>query len=289
MKTSEAENLAGLKADRQYRHFTVALVTLVVILALLMLADSPVLAAAESSGDEAQRPGLGGPRSVETQIESDRATREIKLYEAPFLKPYFGWKDELADKHGFSFGIDYTAVGLKFSDNLAGTDDEAFGGVFRFYGSWELFGRGTETPGTLTWRVTHGHKYSDTAPIDSSLTSLGNVSVFDPLHDDSGTKLANLYWRQSWKNGGIQFIGGYFDTADLIEFYPLTDPLTAFRNLAFLTGAGTVPLPPAGSLGFVGAAWLNDNVYVSSGIVDSNGDPNDVLDGFDRSAAGRGT
>ena len=166
---------------------------------------------------------------------------------------------ELADKYGFSFGLDYTTVGLKSSDSLSGTDDDASGGLFRFFGTWSLLGRNTETTGTLNWRATYEHAYSDIAPIDFSMTSLGNVGAFDPLHGDAGWKLANLYWRQSWKNGGINLVGGFFDTADLLEFYPLTDPVNGFRNLAFLTGAGTIPLPSAGSLGLVGSTWINNN------------------------------
>lgn len=279
IRKETVQNLVGLKLDRLYRYTTVAVITLTVIQTLLVLAVCPELAAAESSGERTQSPSLGGPQSVENQIESDRAKRQ--LYEIPFLKPYYDWKDELAEKYGFSFGVDYTAVGLKASDSLPDTDDDASGGIYRFFGAWELFGRGTETASTLTWRFGYHDSYSHINPSQFALESLGYVGVTDPLHDDLGSKLNNLYWRQSWMNGGIILIAGFHDIADFAETYALTDPLKHFSNLAFLTGAGTMSIPSSGSLGVVAAAWLNDNIYLQAGLTDSNGDPTEPLDGFD--------
>jgi porin len=235
----------------------------------------------QAERDEIERPrDLSGPTSPEHQVARDRA-EGIELYRLPFLEGYYDWKARIAEEYGFSYGVDYTAVGLESNHSLAGTDEYAYGGLARAYGAWELFGRGTATPGVLTWRVTTAHSYTDTAPSGFALGSLGKLDVIDPVHDDAGTKLANLYWRQSWESGAYQLIGGYFDAADLFEFYALTDPFTAFRSLVFLNGVGTIPLPSAGSLGAVAGAWVNDQIYLAGGIVDSNGDPKDPDDGFD--------
>jgi len=204
-------NLARLKSDRLYRHPTGTVVTLAVIYMLLMLAISPTLAAEEASGDRTPRPRLGGPSTVENQLESDRGAREIDLPEIPFLKPYFDWKDNLADKFGFRFGIDYTPVGVKSSDSLPNTDDDAAGSIFRIFGSWDILGRGTDTVGTVVYRFGNRHTYTDNAPSDFALSNLGYAGVVFPNHDDRGWILSNLHWRQSWKEGGIILIGGYYD------------------------------------------------------------------------------
>jgi len=289
-------NLAGLKVDRLYRHPSIVVVTLTVIHVLLMLAISPALATgepstaepstaesstAESSSDTSPRPRLGGPSTVENQLESDRAARELVLPEIPFLKPYFDWKDNLAEKFGFRFGIDYTPVGLKSSDSLPNTDDDAAGGIFRIFGSWELLGRGTDTVGAVVYRFGNRHAYTDSAPSDFASANLGYAGVVFPNHDDRGWILSNLNWRQSWKDGGIILIGGYYDLADFTDVYALADPFKHFSNLAFLTGAATMPVPSAGSLGLSAGAWLNNNIYLQGGLTDSNGDPEDPLDGFD--------
>jgi porin len=257
------------------------MVMLIVIHLVLMMAFTQVLAADEPSGSKKPYPSLGGPQSVENEIESNRATRALELYEIPFLKSYFNRKDELAGKYGLSFGSDYTAVGVESTNSLPGMDDNAAGGIFRSYGAWEVMGRGTDTSGTLTWRFAHHRAYSDTAPSDQALENLGYAGVINPLHDDQGWKLNNLYWRQSWDRGRLVLIGGYHDIADFADVYALTDPVKQFSNLAFLTGAGTMSVPSSGSLGALAGAWFNDNLYFQAGLTDSNGDPTDPLEGFD--------
>jgi len=248
---------------------------------LFMLAAKPALAEDEPLGDGAQRPRLGGPQAIENQIESDRAARDLDLFEIPLLKPYFDWKDNLADKFGFRFGIDYTPIGLKSSDSLPNTDDDTAGGILRFFGAWDLIGRGTDTVSTLAYRFENRHAYTDNAPSDFALANLGYAGVVFPNHDDRGWLLSNLHWRQSWKDGGIILLGGYYDVADFTDVYAGGDPFKQFSNLAFLTGAGTMPVPSSGSLGISAGAWLNDNIYLQGGLTDSNGDPEDPLDGFD--------
>ena len=237
-------------------------------------------AVAESDSPQ-ERPNISGPSSVNSQISRDRSTKGHALSEIDALKPWFAWKDSLASKYGFTFATDYIPLGFKASDSLSGADDSTVGGAWRLYGNWVLFDREGDTQGELVWRTTYTHSPDELSPVDFSLNGVGNVSVFAPLHDDNKWKLANLYWHQDWMNGEVQLNAGFMDVADLMEFYSLTDPLTAFQNLQFLTGIGTVPLPSAGSLGIIGAAWLSEQVYFSAGVLDSNGDATDPFEGFD--------
>ena len=242
----------------------------------LLLILRPEIAESDSSQG---RPNISGPSSVEAQIYRDRSFEDQALPEIDALKPWFAWKDSVADKHGFIFATDYIGLGLKASDSLSGANDWTTGGVWRAYGTWALDREG-DAQGKLVWRTTYAHSSEELSPADFSLSGIGNVSVFDPLHDDKGLKLANLYWDQSWMNGEVQLKAGFLDFADQIEFYSLTDPLTAFQNLQFLTGVATLPLPSAGSLGVIASAWLGEKVYFSTGIADSNGDATDPMEGF---------
>ena len=267
--------------DQPHRQSSIVLVFVTVIHMLFMLVAKPALAEEEPSDDGAERLNLEGPQGVSNQIESDRAARDLDLFEIPFLKPYFAWKDDLANKTGFNFGIDYTVAGLKSNDSLPGTDDYAAGGVFRVFGDWELLGRGTDTAGSLVYRFNYHDAYTDTAPEDFALANMGSAGVVFPNHDDRGWVLSNLHLRQSWKDGGIILLGGYYDVADFTDVYAGGDPFKQFSNLAFLTGAGSMALPSAGALGVVAGAWLNDNIYLQGGLADSNGDAEDPLDGLD--------
>jgi porin len=224
--------------------------------------------------------GFGGPQSVENLIETDRTVRSRQPYQIEFLNPYFAWKDRLSEDYRLSFGSDYSSVGLTSNDNLEGSSDEVFGGLLRFFGSWNLFESTNGTRGSLVWRLGQHRSYSNTSPSEFGIDSLGYVGVMDPLHDDLGGKLNNLYWTQSWSNGAMLMFG-YHDIADFADTYALTDPLKQFTNLAFLTGAGTMPVPSSGSLGAVGAFWLSDFIYLQGGLTDTNGDPTDPLEGFD--------
>jgi porin len=233
----------------------------------------------ETSG-ETRPPRLGSPDAVENQLESDRAEKDV-LYESKLLKPYFEWQVSLKKKYGFSFGIDYTAAFLKATDSLPGTDDYASSGMVRFYGSWELLGRGTDNNGTLVYKVEHRHAYTDTSASGFSLGNLGNVGLIEPPFSDQGTRLTNLYWRQSWNKGRIVALGGFLDSTDFVDVFGLGSPWLHFMNFVFSTGAATISLPNEAALGAAAGAWLNDKTYMIGGLVDTNSDPTDPFEGFD--------
>jgi len=253
---------------------------IIVVAILILLTVQHGVAQESGKSDEARHPSLGGPDAVANRMESDRAEKNA-LYESKLLKPYFEWQADLKEKHGFSFGGDYTAVYLKASDNLPGTDDYASSGMVRLYGSWELLGRGTDTTGTLVYKAEHRHRYADTAPNGFFIGSLGNVGVIEPPFSDQGTRLTNLYWRQSWNKGKIVALGGFLDATDFVDIFALSSPWMHFMNFAFSTGAATISLPEDATLGLAAGAWLNDKIYVIGGFEDTNSDPTDPFEGFD--------
>ncbi len=69
--------------DQLYRLSSAVFVVVTVVHMLFMLAAKPELAEDEPLGDGAQRPRLGGPQAIENQIESDRAARDLDLFEIP--------------------------------------------------------------------------------------------------------------------------------------------------------------------------------------------------------------
>jgi len=234
---------------------------------------------AEPVKDEEMRE-MGAPDSVQKQLEAQRRARGT-LYEFGALKPYYDWKQHIYEVYGYSFGATYYAVALKASDSLPGTDDDASGGVFRYYGQWELLGRGTDAPGSLVYLIEHRDSYSDNLPGEFSFDSLGNVGAIEIPFTDDGWHLTNLFWAQAWDAGRFEAWAGWLDVTDYVDVYPLTSPWNDFFNFAFSIGAGSIDLPDDAAMGVAAGAWLTPSTYVVGGFNDLNSDPTDPGDSFD--------
>ena len=236
----------------------------------------------EDAGHEsAERRQFGGPNAVERQLEEDAepktpAFRFDNLSRR--LESYFNFKQRTQEQRGLSFGADYSAVYLNASDSLG--DDDAGGGMIRFYGVWDLVGRGTQDSGALVYKFEHRHRYTDIAPSGFGF-NLGYVGLMTPPFSNQGLRATNLYWRQRGGNGGYTWIAGFLDATDYVDVYALASPWTGFFNFAFSTGGATIAVPNDATLGVAGAAMLTDQVYIIGGLVDANSDPTHPFDGFD--------
>ena len=219
--------------------------------------------------EEEARRSFGGPDAVPNRIESDYQERDA-LFELEFLKPYHEWKERIAEETGFSFALDYYPVVLKASDSLRGTEDYASSGVFRFTGSWQVLGRGSDTTGTLNFLVEQRHSYTDNTPSEFAFNNLGNIGAIEIPFGDDGWHLTNLYWSQSWNNGNVEAVIGFLDVTDFVDVYPLTSPWTDFSNFVFSIGVATMDLPDDGALGLAAGAWLTDQLYLIGGFSDLN-------------------
>ena len=211
-------------------------------------------------------PRWGGPNAVENQLRDDAEVDRPSLFER-----WFEWKDGLTEKHGLSFGVDYSTAYLQ-ADESPG-DGEASSGMIRFFGTWDLLGRGTKNTGTFVWKVEHRHAYTDVAP-GSFGFNLGYIGLIEPPFSDQGLRLTNLFWRQRLNGGRITLLGGYLDPTDYLDVYALASPWTGFLNFAFSTGTTTLAIPNEG-FGFAAGAMLTDNLFLIGGFGDLNSDQTD--------------
>jgi porin len=227
---------------------------------------------AQDSGDN-QGPSFGGPDAVENQLSNDAGVDRPTLFER-----WFEWKDGLKERHGLSFSVDYSVVGL--SANESPGEDRAAGGMVRFFGAWELTVRGTQNTGAFVWKVEHRHAYTDVAPSGFGF-NLGYIGLFEPPFSDQGLRWTNFYWRQRFNDGKVTLFAGFLDATDYVDVYALASPWTGFLNFAFSTGSQTIPIPNDAALGVAAGAMLTDNVFLIGGVVDSNADPTEFWQGFD--------
>jgi hypothetical protein len=91
----------------------------------------------ESSADTNIQPRLS-PDEVENRITLDRETNP--LYESKLLAPVHVWKNRVSEQTGFNWSLDYSALFLGVSDSPG--EDQASGGMVRFFGYWDLVNRG---------------------------------------------------------------------------------------------------------------------------------------------------
>jgi len=86
---------------------------------------------------------------VENQIVMDKEANP--LYESKLLAPIHEWKNGVAERTGFNWSIDYSAIFLGVSGGPG--EDQASGGMVRFYGYWDIVNRGGQNKGSLNWKV----------------------------------------------------------------------------------------------------------------------------------------
>ncbi len=224
------------------------------------------------------RPNLGSPDQVDNQLATDAQPKD-PLLTLTFLDPYFDFKDRLKEKTGLGFGIDYSTVYMKASASPA--EDQAWSGMVRLFGAWDLVGRESGNTGALVFKVEHRHRYLTIAPKQLSF-NIGYAGIFAAPFSDEGLRWTNLYWRQRLGQGRFVFLAGFLDVTDFFDVYGLASPWLHFMNLTFSTGSAATALPNDGLLGAAGGAWLSDNVYALASFGDNGSDPTDIFSGFDR-------
>ena len=186
------------------------------------------------STDDSSRPALmAGPEQVENRLHID-SNAVSPMFPSSFARGYFDWKDRIKEDNGGGFGGDYSLAYLSASDS-PGADD-AFGGMYRLFGTWEATSDGKGNSGALIWKVEHRHAYGSHIPPSGLGFETGYIGLHLPPFSDQGTRLTNLYWRQRIKGGNLVFVGGFVDVTDYVDVYMLASPWTGYFNFAFSTG-----------------------------------------------------
>lgn len=220
---------------------------------------------------------FGGPSSVASQIQADEKPKSpvFDLDETPStLQSYDDFKARLREEYGLTIGMDYNMLFQHASESPG--EENAAGGVFRFFGSWTVLGEETGTPASIEFKVENRHRLgTDIAP--SALAGeIGYAGLTAVPFSDAGWLLTNLYWHQSLNENRLAYIAGIVDVTDYVDVYGLVNPWTDFSNLAFSTD----PTTPAPDQGFGAAIRWNpaEHYYILAGLADANGDPRDPGD-----------
>lgn len=286
---SRAATPPALAADRIRRAIS-AVALLLTIAAPAALADEHETAVEEQDSGTARRADeevsdlhlsrdqvFAGPAAPTSQVEADQETKE-NLLDLHILERWDAWKDPVYDRIGLKYGIDYNSLGYVSTSSPG--DIGAASGVVRLYGSWDFFGRGTDDTGGVIYKIEHRHRYAKLTPSEFGF-EIDYAGFPNPLFTDQEFRVTHLHWRQSLRNGRLVGYAGWLDITDYTDVYAMASPWTAFSNLAFSTGSGTIGGLPDGALGFMLGGFLSKHFYANFGLVDANADPTDIGAGFD--------
>jgi porin len=217
---------------------------------------------AQSASDK-----LASPSSTSAQLNSDSQSKHR----------WSDWKTSVKDSKGLDIGFDFIGLGYyatkSVGQNTTGT------GVFRLFAEWELTGRGTKNTGTLVGKVDYRHELGP-VPVKSFAGEMGYAGMIGATYSDQRLRLTHLFWDQNFAQGRGAVYVGWLDVTDYVDAYALASPWQGFTNLAFQTGTGTIGGLPDAALGVAAGYFWENNVYVSAGIVDANGNARDPLAGF---------
>ncbi len=244
-----------------------------------LLGISPPSFSAETAPDGNVKPRLSTDE-VENQISMDREANP--LYESKLLAPIHRWKNGVAERTGFNWSLDYSALFIGVSDSLG--EDNASGGIVRFFGYWDLVNRGGPNKGSLNWKIENRHRSSDIPPSGLGFES-GYVGIFEPAFSDQQNRLTNLYWKQYFAEGKWAAVAGFLDVTDFLDVYLMASPWTCFNNFVFSTGSAATDLPNDATLGIGAGGMVTSKVYIQAGIADANSDPTEPFEGFDSVAS----
>jgi len=253
----------------------------VVLLVTTLLVSHPSLASDTTPSSKAHKSGydneegFAGPGSAVYELEKDDEEKNaligIKAID-DLMQPWFNFKKDLNEKHGFQLGLAYTTTYQTTDDEVAGMDDTAWSGVLRVTGKWELFNRGQANKGSLVFSVDNRANYRDTSPADFG-GNVGFIAQPGYLFSDPDTVLVDLHWQQYLNDGKTGVVIGRYDPTDFMHVLGHKSPWTAFQNLNISLDS-SIAYPDSG-VGIGIGHWFDQTevgqFYVLGGFNDANG------------------
>ena len=152
------------------------------------------------------------------------------------MDPWFNWKEKLQDEHGIALGLFASAIYQNASNKLSGEDSDALGSVVRFFGTWTLFNRDGNNPGSLEWRI---ENRSNLGGLQSPQQLGGRIGASAlntgfGYSDDFSTDISVLAWTQLLRNGTAGFTAGRLAFDAYLDSMYFQSTSVGFLNRSFL-------------------------------------------------------
>lgn len=217
-------------------------------------------------------PQFGGPEGVSAELARNDQLREGKFQFQGMQRafaPYFDWKRFLNDEYGVSFGLQYYLL-PQFATRSQG-DKGALGDIFRFNGTWTLFGRDGHNPGRIEWRFeSRSGVLGAQSPMELSAdVGAAALATGFPYTDNFEMDLAVLNWTQGFRDSTTGLAAGRLAFDVYLDAMPFQTTAGGFLNRSFVLNP-TIPTTGIGALGVVGKGFVNKNFWVGGHLYDAN-------------------
>ena len=237
------------------------------------------------------------------ELEQEELARSVSSTTAAptVLRQWYAFKDQLKNKHNFEFGIAYTAVQQRASENIIGgargvallTDlydyldlsppsvrptKEAAGGIFEFQGTWTIIQPDGPNRRFIGFSVESRHSLGTEIPPQNLFLDAGAFWPTATAFSEFDLSVVSLYYEQYLADGAVGIRVGKTLPFEIYDYMSLKNPKTDFLNAAF-------NLNPAigwASFGFgvVGVVRPVKPLYILAGIHDINGGPDQGIESF---------
>ena len=195
-----------------------------------------------------------------------------------FFEPWFETKRKLNENYGLKLQFSQQAL-YQFASESSG-ETEAAGGRSQIQGTWTILGRGTKTPGLLSFRYENRYKLGTAIPPTKLASQFGSLVPSGTGFSDFGSALTELAWRQTLLDGRMKFIFGKISAIAWYNGHALSSSLRGFQNTAMQSSL-TKPVVGRG-FGIGGAYEVTPHFIVLGGIHDANAStPDNPFDTID--------
>ena len=229
----------------------------------------------EGNGDIERE--FGGPQTVGAQLfEAESVPPRNYLFPrlgTRYLDPWFEFKDQLSENHGFDLGVDYATLYQSASSSINGQRD-AYAGTFRVFSKWHLVGRDSANVGSLVAKGEQRHKIgTDIAP--SALgPSVGYLGLTSIGFQDVDWFMPVLYWEQFFNEGRGGFIFGRVDPTDFADISGYANQWRTFQNASILVSS-SIAYPDAG-IGIGMGHKVGEDFVIGATLHDANGSATNI-------------
>ena len=242
--------------------------------AAILTALTPSLAAAQDDpGANGGAQTFGGPDGVSSQVEETYEDKD-SAYEPDALEraltPYHAWKRRLKDQHAFTIGFNAYWLYQNASETL-GSEDDAWGQIYRLQGDWTVFGRETGHPGSIIWRIEHRSNIGNNLS-PSELSGEIGIAALNPGFGYSSsfdTDLSVFHWKQLFNNQTAGFAAGRMAFDVYLDAFAFQTFSKGFLNRSFVINP-TLATTGIGALGAVAKGFVSEQIWIGGQIYDAN-------------------
>ena len=216
---------------------------------------------------------IGGPETIGAELELGNQVKQ-SYFRVPVrvMRPWFDWKAKVMESTGIQFGVNYTSVFLWASDGITpNSQTSASSGIFDIPVSWTPWGKGTGNAGTFSFKLENRHIYGSQSVSPMFLGfETGSILLPATKANSFTFRLWELHFQQRFLDNLVHVLLGKIDPTNYFTFHGLIHPFMNFWGYG--SSASPTANWPNPGLGVLAAVRPTEQLYVTAGLLDAQGD-----------------